>query len=108
MALDPVTPENGPVHYLPGSHTQGVLPHVASGVAGNSMGLRDPVPREQCRPWLLGAGDLLVHHCQTIHYSEPNLSPLPRRSLLLVYRGASAQADPALKARYEAARQARA
>ena len=39
IAMDAATLENGPIYYLKGSHTSGVSPHRASGVAGNSMGL---------------------------------------------------------------------
>lgn len=106
IAMDPVTLENGPVYYdVRGSHKQGVLPTEASGVKGNSIGLAEPstVPLEEQFCGLLNPGDALIHHCETIHLSAPNTSDHPRLGLLLVYRGAHTQPDPAHKAAYMAA-----
>lgn len=105
IAIDPVTLENGPVYYLKGSHRLGTLPAVPSGVPGNSMGLAEP-PVAAPADWfcgLLSPGDALIHHCQTIHRSEPNLSDHPRLGLLLVYRGAHTRTDATLQAAYAAA-----
>ena len=105
IAIDPVTKENGPVHYIPGSHIDGTLPHTASNVPGNSMGLRDTVLIHNAHAALLQPGDAILHHSNTIHYSNPNRSGLPRRALLMVYRGAHCAKDPALHERYQLARQ---
>src|SRR3954469_7622564 len=92
VSLDAATMENGPIYYLKGSHRLGVLPHRPSGVAGNSMGLAEMPPRagdkseEFCGT--LDAGDAMIHHSQTIHWSAPNKTDRPRCGLLLVYRGA--------------------
>lgn len=104
IAMDDVTPENGPVHYLPGSHTQGVSEHVPSGVKGNSFGLAETVDETQASAALLKAGDILIHHSQTIHFSAPNVSDFPRLGLLLVFRGAHTQDSPEMKAAYQKAR----
>src|SRR4051812_9531743 len=108
IAIDAATPENGPIYYLKGSHTLGVLPHRPSGVAGNSMGLAEMPPRAGDRSdefcGTLEPGDAMIHHCQTIHWSGPNKTDRPRCGLLVVYRGAHTQADPKLKAGYDAAR----
>ena len=108
VAIDAATLANGPIYYLKGSHTLGVLPHRPSGVAGNSMGLGEMPARtgdksdEFCGT--LEAGDAMIHHSQTIHWSAPNKTDRPRCGLLLVYRGAHTQHDPILKAAYDAAR----
>ena len=106
IAMDAATKENGPVYYLKGSHTGGVLAHRPSGVAGNSMGLEKMPDHEKKDEFCgtLDAGDALIHHCQTIHWSDPNNTDMPRRGLLVVYRGAHTDADAQLKANYEAAR----
>ncbi len=106
IAMDAATQENGPVYYLKGSHAGGVLPHRPSGVAGNSMGLVKLPDREKQEEFcgILDAGDALLHHCQTIHWSAPNNTDMPRCGLLLVYRGAHTELDAQLKANYEAAR----
>jgi len=104
IALDPATVENGAIYYVRGSHHT-LLPHRPSGVRGNSMGVADPpdpaMADEFCGT--LGAGDALIHHCQTIHRSDPNATDSPRCGLLLVYRGAHTRDDPALRAAYQAA-----
>ena len=109
IAMDAATEANGPIFYLRASQRR-MHPHRPSGVAGNSMGLAkmpahadDEVFRGTLEP-----GDALIHHCQTIHWSAPNKTDHPRCGLLLVYRGAHTQHDPALKASYDAARAAKA
>lgn len=104
IAMDPVTGSNGPVFYERGSHKLGLLPHKPSGVKGNSIGLAQPFEFAKPLVGLLEPGDALVHHCQTIHYSEPNRTALPRCGFLMVYRGAHTRTDPALKVVYDAAR----
>ncbi|MBS0210114.1 MAG: phytanoyl-CoA dioxygenase family protein [Planctomycetes bacterium] len=105
IALDPATPDNGPVYYVRGSHTSGVLPTKPSGVKGNSIGLAEPpaTPLADQLCGLLAPGDALIHHCQTIHQSAPNRSGQSRLGLLLVYRGAHTRTDPGLQATYAAA-----
>jgi ectoine hydroxylase-related dioxygenase (phytanoyl-CoA dioxygenase family) len=94
IALDPSTLENGCVYYVPGSHTGQRLPHVASGVLGNSM-KADAVP-EGLRevPAVLEPGDAVIHHCMTIHRSEPNRSDRARLALVIVYRAKHCRIDP--------------
>ena len=104
IAMDAATLENGPVYYVKGSHRWGMLPSKKSGVAGNSMGLAEPptVPLVEQLCGTLEPGDALIHHCQTIHHSAPNRSDHSRLGLLLVYRGAHTERDPALHAVYAA------
>jgi len=106
IAIDPVTPENGAVEYLSGSHLE-LLPHEASGVAGNSFALRgdlrvdlDAFDRYQPS---LAPGDALLHHSQVIHRSLPNTSDHSRRALVIVYRGAHTEVDAKLESAYLAA-----
>jgi ectoine hydroxylase-related dioxygenase (phytanoyl-CoA dioxygenase family) len=105
IALDPVTEANGPVFFVKGSHTLGVLPTRPSGVRGNSIGLAEPptVPLAEQFCGLLAPGDATIHHCNTIHHSAPNTTEHSRLGFLLVYRGSHAETDPALKATYTAA-----
>src|SRR5205823_5808171 len=108
IALDAATDANGPICYLRGSHTAGVLPHRPSRVAGNSMGLI-AMPEHEKSDEIAGTlapGDALIHHCQTIHWSAPNKTDKPRGALLLVYRGEHTAHDPTLKESYDAARAA--
>ncbi len=100
IAIDAVTEDNGPVTYWPGSHKDGMRPHVKSGVSGNSMGLAEPLGEHEAYAPLLAPGDALIHHSETIHYSSPNNSDFSRCGLLLVFRGAHCEVDKALKAAY--------
>ncbi len=106
VAIDAVTKANGPVNYVKGSHVGGVRPHKPSGVVGNSMGLAETVDQKSpdlLTP-LLEPGDAMIHHCETIHFSEPNVSEYSRLGFLAVYRGAHTVDDPTIKARYDEAR----
>jgi ectoine hydroxylase-related dioxygenase (phytanoyl-CoA dioxygenase family) len=100
IALDPATLQNGPIYYIRGSHKLGTLEHRPSGVKGNSMGLAAPFDNSDPFVGTLDAGDALIHHCQTIHYSAPNKTDQPRCGLLIVYRGLHTQTDPVLRANY--------
>lgn len=106
IALDASTPENGCMYYCRGSHVKPPLPHTASGVAGNSM-MADKVPEKlEEVAGILAAGDAMLHHCLTLHRSEPNRSERARRGLLIVYRGAHCRLDPEGARAYSAVREA--
>ncbi|MEX0793409.1 MAG: phytanoyl-CoA dioxygenase family protein [Pirellulaceae bacterium] len=102
VALDRVTPENGPVGFIKGSHHGGMLPTRQSGVRGNSIGLAEPpqADAEDIYRALLSPGDATVHHCQTVHSSEGNQTDHRRLALLFVFRGSETQVDPALQTVY--------
>ena len=105
IAMDAATEANGPIFYLKGSqHTMHA--HRPSGVAGNSMGLAKMPQHADADVFrgTLEAGDALIHHCQTIHWSAPNKTDHARCGLLMVFRGAHTVHDPELKAAYDAAR----
>jgi len=100
IAIDPVTLDNGPVYYIRGSQKRGMLPHKPSGIKGNSMGLDAAFDDSDPLVGTLDPGDALIHHCQTIHYSEPNRTEHSRCALLMVFKGPAAAVDPQLKAQY--------
>ena len=105
IAMDAATEANGPIFYLKGSQRQ-MHAHRPSGVAGNSMGLAKMPQHADADVFrgMLEAGDALIHHCQTIHWSAPNKTDHARCGLLMVFRGAHTVHDPELKAAYDAAR----
>jgi ectoine hydroxylase-related dioxygenase (phytanoyl-CoA dioxygenase family) len=105
IAIDAVTKANGPVTYVKGSHRLGPLATKPSGVRGNSIGIAEmpEVKEEDLLVGLLDPGDATIHHCDTIHYSDPNTTDHPRLGFLLVFRGAHTGVDPALKEVYSAA-----
>jgi ectoine hydroxylase-related dioxygenase (phytanoyl-CoA dioxygenase family) len=102
IAIDAATIANGAIYYVKGSQYE-LLPHVASGVAGNSFGLQNPPAPDSDNEFVgtLEPGDALIHHGQTIHRSEPNTTDHPRCGLLMVFRGAHTQLDPKLKEDYD-------
>jgi ectoine hydroxylase-related dioxygenase (phytanoyl-CoA dioxygenase family) len=87
IALDDTRIENGCVRFLRGSHSLGELPHAPSGVNGNSLVLvESALPRAmEEAPVEVKRGSCVIHHCLTVHRSEPNRSENSRRGLLYVY-----------------------
>ena len=102
FALDEVNEENGCVRYVPGSHKRGMRPHNLSSVLGFSQGIADWSKSDEAAEvkGLAHPGDLLVHHCDTIHRADANLSPRPRRAVAIVFHAAQAIPDLEGKARY--------
>lgn len=107
LALDPIDERNGCLRYVAGSHRLGIRPHQPTAVLGFSQGIPDYGPDDAQREQAvaLQPGDLLAHHCETIHRADPNRSTdRHRRAFALVFRGQHCQRDPAAFARYEQAR----
>lgn len=105
LALDDSTIENGCVYYARGSHRQGLLPHKASLVPGNSWGLaeRPDAALLDEVPGIIRRGSAILHHCCLLHRSERNESDRSRRGLLMVYKAAHCQIDPVGMGKYQAA-----
>lgn len=105
VAIDPVTVENGAVCFVKGSHKLGLLPTKPSGVTGNSIGLAEPPATSKSDQFraTLEPGDATIHHCETIHHSDPNHTDQSRLALLFVYRGSHTATDAQLKATYSKA-----
>ena len=77
-AIDPMTTSNGPLEFIPGSHTRGHIPPM--------HGTND-LPRDAFNPAdavtvTLEPGDVAAFGAFVIHGSKPNTSDQPRRSLL--------------------------
>jgi len=102
FALDPVDKENGCLRYVQDSHRRGIRPHNASKVLGFSQGIMDYGPDDQQREELmcLQPGDLIAHHCETIHRADPNCSTRHRRAFAMVFHGVSCERDEAAYERY--------
>jgi ectoine hydroxylase-related dioxygenase (phytanoyl-CoA dioxygenase family) len=105
VAIDEVTVENGAVYFVEGSQKNGMLPTKKSGVAGNSIGLAEApaVSKEKQFCATLQPGDATIHHCQTIHHSDPNKTDRSRLGLLFVFRGAHAKQTDRLLSNYKEA-----
>jgi phytanoyl-CoA hydroxylase len=93
IALDAANEGNGGVHFYPGSHTLGVLPHNYADdwyLTIENTGLFegwDPVCFD------LAPGDASVHTATTVHFSTPNRSAAARRGLGIAYRSGAAALD---------------
>lgn len=77
IPLSEMKEEHGCLHYVPGSHWDGYLPHYNTHLALQN----DSGCRERGVPMEVMPGDLLAHHCFTIHYSSENLSGNSRWAL---------------------------
>jgi phytanoyl-CoA hydroxylase len=102
IALDPVSPDNGGLRYLRGSHRGGLRPHRPGESAGFSLTVADFGPEDIAGAvsFDLAPGDLVAHHGLTVHWAEPNTSAHRRWGYSLVYRAARCHRDPAAHARY--------
>ena len=97
LALDSIDDENGCIRMVSGSRWQGMRPHQRSNVLGFSQGITDYGAADHQDEVAIHAepGDLIVHHCMTIHRADPNPSDRPRRALGLVYFARRARKDDA-------------
>ena len=87
IALDSIDEGNGCIRFLPGSHLRGYRPLAMSNVLGFSRGVTDydDVDRAAEQAIIASPGDLIVHHCMTVHRADPNPSDRWRRALGMVY-----------------------
>lgn len=101
IALADSNEQNGCVRYIEGSHQLGNLPHRSSGVKGNSMALSElPLDAGPEVCGIVKRGGVIIHHCNTIHRSEPNQSEHDRPGLLVVYKAARCRSDEVRAANY--------
>ncbi|MGH1569784.1 phytanoyl-CoA dioxygenase family protein [Methylobacterium sp. P31] len=92
MPLQTVTPENGCMLYIPGSHLEPLLTHRSIGGDPRIHGLEAlGVPTERAVPCPLPAGGATFHDCRTLHCAGPNLSDGPRRAYALGFGVRSAE-----------------
>ena len=95
LMLSDVTPDNGPLQVVAGSHKGPLLNHHANGVFCGAIDPDDPDFDKTKIVTLTGkAGSMTVHHTRTLHGSAPNFSDQPR--LILFYEIAKADAWPLL------------
>jgi Phytanoyl-CoA dioxygenase (PhyH) len=95
-ALDPATPENGCLEFVPGSHTLGVFPHVGSeertGDQPRVEQAEEPhVPLDQVLPDSkpvpvpLRPGSAVMFDGMILHRSATNTATTPRRAISFVF-----------------------
>ncbi len=97
IMLEDVTPDNGPLMVIPGSHKGPLLSHKHEGLFCGAVHPDDPLFEQEKAVTLTGkAGSMTVHHVRTLHGSAPNMSEKNR--LILFYELASGDAWPILGA----------
>jgi ectoine hydroxylase-related dioxygenase (phytanoyl-CoA dioxygenase family) len=87
IAVDDATPANGALHYWPGLHRNGLLPHVP---APDDPTLQTVAPEVLAtlggpRTAVLPSGSLAVHHPRAVHGSPGNDSVGSRRAVVVAY-----------------------
>ena len=97
LMLEDVTPDNGPLMVIPGSHKGPILSHQANGFFAGAIDPDDPLFEPDKAVTLTGrAGSMTVHHARILHGSAPNMSE--RNRLILFYECAAGDAWPILGA----------
>ena len=82
LTLDDVDVANGAMHLIPGSHLQ-ALDHERSATTGALLDIGSQIDSTRAVAIDLPAGGLLVHHCQTLHYTPPNKTARQRRAFVI-------------------------
>ena len=82
LALSAATEEMGSLHFLPGSHKEGIAEHVDA-TYKNPVGGALEVTVDESKSVVVeyGPGDASFHHGRTLHYSRGNSTDRPRRGL---------------------------
>lgn len=84
VALDKATVDNGCMWYIPGSHLQAIRPHQSAGKGGGALCCE--ASEEEGLPIELEAGDCVLHHGGTVHYSRGNSTGSRRRAFINNFR----------------------
>lgn len=103
LAIDAADEENGCVRYVPGSHRRDMRPHRPSGVLGFSQGITDYGDEDFATevPMIAQPGDVIVHHCLTIHRADANPSDRHRAALGFHYHAERAVEDAQRRETYQ-------
>lgn len=107
VPLDPVTVDNGAVHYLKGSHRWGVVYHpkgfretagTRAAYDGSQFADQADFDAEYDRhEWLVAEavpGDVVLHHPCTVHGTRETVTASPRRAVANMYAGEAVTWDP--------------
>ena len=78
ITFDDVVRESGAMQVIPGSHLNPVWHEV--GTRGGTLREIQGVDESQAEVIDLPAGGCMFHHCQTLHYTEPNVTDRKRRA----------------------------
>jgi phytanoyl-CoA hydroxylase len=106
VALDFCNYENAGLTYIEGSHKLGLLTHEDSYAPGTSQKLTKEKLDELKKNFkvvtpTLKPGDVMVHHCLTVHGSSENKSDKSRRGFTIQFKDKFSEYDNELKNYYE-------
>jgi len=84
ITLDDAYRENGAMQVIPGSHLKPVW-HEPSESTNALLDLEKSgaIEREKAVVVDVPAGGCMFHHCQTLHYTQPNETPHQRRAFIM-------------------------
>ncbi len=83
IMLDDMTPENGPVLFVPGSHKGKTYNHHHNGYFAGAINIKkEKVDISNVVEVIGKAGSITIHHARLLHASKPNNSNNMRRFLL--------------------------
>jgi non-heme Fe2+,alpha-ketoglutarate-dependent halogenase len=89
VALGPVTPENGCMRVIPGSHTRPHLPqretYADNNLLSRGQEIAVAVNERDAVDLVLQAGEMSLHHLWIVHGSGPNRSETPRIGIAIRY-----------------------
>ena len=86
IPLQPATLANGCMQFVPGSHSQEILPHHSINNDPRIHGLEvDTIPTTDAVACPLPPGGATVHTNRTLHYAGPNHTDEPRRAYILLF-----------------------
>jgi ectoine hydroxylase-related dioxygenase (phytanoyl-CoA dioxygenase family) len=96
LTFDDVDIHNGAMQVIPGSHLKPVG-HEKSASGGPLLDVEHSVDVAKAVPIDLPAGCCMFHHCQTLHYTAPNVTQRQRRALAIHFMqpGTRDMHDPA-------------
>ena len=80
IALDPATPENGCMQFIPGSQQEGPAPHVQESLASCFIA-PERLSKKPVVAVPMEAGDVVIFHGLIQHFTDDNFSPHRRRAL---------------------------
>ena len=90
IALDDADEENGCMNVIPSSHFEGLTSHGRAKSEKGELPALLEVDADETRAVAVPvkAGYVMLHHCMTLHQTNPNRSPRDRRAMVIHYMSA--------------------
>ena len=82
LTLDDVDIHNGAMQFIPGSHFRSVE-HERAADTNALLDMGDRIDESEAVVVALPAGGVTLHHCQTLHYTAPNVTDNQRRAFAI-------------------------